>query len=386
MSTDNPTMQTGTADGNTAVKLEESSLNQHFQSIDWDSERQLVTSLAKLQELESKIHELRSLLPDRLLAPITPIINPRHTKDGSTITTSIPRNPQQLNALLRKSATEGVEELNRFRQLWLSSDMQAIWKRVDEKLAETKGAFPQVEAGMWQVDYEGLLREMDEEGEQKKDAEKEGQGGGDVMEVDAQGEKQLPAGIISSVYGTPETDLKTVMESFQNRSIPGFRLGRTKNESMILVSLGLAGLTFEVHEVLTTGSETTTTTTTSSETTGPESSTSNKQSPPEWRVSSRNSFGRPSRLENAILHQLNSRPRKWDLCYLLEYVLSYSNIRSQPCKKCNHVTGSLAQLPIVRKPVALTSAGDGSAPAEGSGNGASNELGVVWEAYHQACI
>jgi hypothetical protein len=41
--------------GNAAIKFEESSLQQQLQSIDWDSERQLISSLSKLQELESKV-------------------------------------------------------------------------------------------------------------------------------------------------------------------------------------------------------------------------------------------------------------------------------------------------------------------------------------------
>lgn len=47
-----------TTNGTTPIKLEEqlqASLNQQLQSIDWDSERQLISSLAKLQELESKV-------------------------------------------------------------------------------------------------------------------------------------------------------------------------------------------------------------------------------------------------------------------------------------------------------------------------------------------
>jgi hypothetical protein len=51
-----PPAQNNTTNGNAAIKLEEqASLNQQFQSIDWDSERQLISSLAKLQELESKV-------------------------------------------------------------------------------------------------------------------------------------------------------------------------------------------------------------------------------------------------------------------------------------------------------------------------------------------
>lgn len=325
-----------------AIKLEDEqqpTLNQQFQSIDWDSERQLISSLAKLQELESKvrpsplpifsplhhsqilstilwciqIHELRTLLPDRLLSPLNPIVNPRLLNSPSPSSTPIPRNPQALSAALRKSAIEGVAEINDFKSLWNSADMQAIWGKVDEKLAETKGAFPQEgAAGMWRVEYDEVLRGMDLE-EQKHD------GAGVVqMEVEVDdGEAQFP----SSIYGSKEETAspKSVVESFQARQVPGFRVASTRNESTIIVSLGLAGLAFEIQEALTTES-TATPSTTSTTTT---SNATNKTSLPEWRVSTRQhsktalSGTVTSRLESAIVAQLNSRPRKWDLRFLL---------------------------------------------------------------------
>jgi hypothetical protein len=250
------------------------------------------------------------LLPDRLLAPINPIVNPRRTNE-SAASNSIPRNPQVLSALLRKSAVDSVTEVNNFKSLWTSADMQDIWHKVDEKLAETKGAFPQVEAGMWRVDYAELLKEMDEKDQKENDKK----GGVVEMEVD----NELPPSV-SSIYGSAEqTDPKRVVESFQARQIPGFRVASTRNESTIVVSLGLAGLSFEIQEALTTTTTTTTTETTS------ETTTTNTTNKPEYRVSTRQHLplSKPtasagtSRLETAIVQQLNSRPRKWDLRYLL---------------------------------------------------------------------
>lgn len=182
--------------------------------------------------------------------------------------------------------------------------MQAIWQKVDEKLAETKGAFPQVEAGMWRVEYADLLKEMDE----KDKDQKVGAGGLDDMEVD----EESPSSVVSAIHGSvEEADPKKVVESFQGRQIPGFQVAGTRNESTIIVSLGLAGLTFEIQEALPT------------ETTSSETTTTNTTTKPEYRVSTHHLLSRPaagtqpSRLENAIVQQLNSRPRKWDLRFLL---------------------------------------------------------------------
>ena len=57
MSTQTPPLQS-IKNGPIAIKAEDqqqSTLNQQFKSIDWDSEQQLISSLAKLQELESKV-------------------------------------------------------------------------------------------------------------------------------------------------------------------------------------------------------------------------------------------------------------------------------------------------------------------------------------------
>ncbi|KAF3407786.1 hypothetical protein DPV78_000440 [Talaromyces pinophilus] len=402
MSTQNTPLQ-NTKNGPIAIKAEDqqqSTLNQQLQSIDWDSEQQLISSLAKLQELESKIHELRSLLPDRLLAPLNPIINPRRLSPASfPSANTIPRNPQALSALLRKSAVEGVAEINSFKELWTSADMASIWHRVDEKLAETKGAFPQDGAvGVWRVEYADLLREADEQ--EKKDG-KGGGGGREVVE-EVDDEAQFPA----SVYGTKEDTAspKKIIESFQARGIPGFRVASTRNESTIIVSLGLAGLTFEIQEALTTSE--TTTSSSSDGTTSTSNATSTNRSLPEWRVEARQNLPLSksagagagtgaSRLENAIVSQLNSRARKWDLRFLLELILSYADIRSLPCKKCGQLTDSMAQLPILRRAVVASSAAGTAAEGGGSGTGeggsaagtaTGNGEGVVWEGYHVGCI
>lgn len=205
--------------------------------------------------------------------------------------------------------TEGVKEVNNFKDLWLSPDIQAIWSRMDQKLAENKGAFPQP-SGMWTRDYDVLLKQMDEEEKEEKAQQRDSDG--------AQQQQSLPA-----VYGTTEIEReggwKSVVEAFQKRQIPGFGIVSSKNESMIVVNLGLAGIIFEIQEVLTTNNTSTASTSDANATTSTSPGAGAKQALPEWRVSTRQSLGKtgPSRLETAIVQELNSRPRKWDLHYLL---------------------------------------------------------------------
>ncbi|QKX54592.1 uncharacterized protein TRUGW13939_01680 [Talaromyces rugulosus] len=309
-------------------------------AVDWESERQLVSSLAKLQELESKIHTLRTLLPNRLLAPINPIINDHQQRsNGSNNNNALPRNPQDLNARLTKAAISGVAEVAELRALWQSPETYAIWARLTQKMKEGNGAFPQP-SGMWERDYAELLKELEAE---DKSLRKDGDDDDDNNNNKGEG---LERGQQSDITGW-----KAIVESFQQRQLPHFRIATSKtSSSVLLVHLGLAGIAFELEQAAATSSS--------------DSSTA------EWRVSTHSSSSsRPvSRLETAIVQQLNARQRKWDLRYLLvcplfyilragkkltsqEMILAYSDIRRSPCKKCNMMTDSQAQLPIVRRAV-----------------------------------
>jgi hypothetical protein len=53
-------------------------------------------------------------------------------------------------------------------------------------------------------------------------------------------------------------------------------------------------------------------------------------------------------------------------------VYAYADIKQTPCKKCNMMMDSTAQLPVVRRPVIVDSP-DGSES-------------TVWEAYHSNCV
>ncbi|KAL1967072.1 hypothetical protein VTN77DRAFT_3596 [Rasamsonia byssochlamydoides] len=294
---------------------------------EWDSERQIVSSLWKLQELETKIHQLRSLLPDRLLAPITPIVNPR--KAGSR--KSIPKSPQQLYESLAQCARDGVAEVEEFKAMWQSPELKAVWGWVDEKLKESNGQYPQP-TGMWERDYDVILRNLENEERQKEEQ----------RQKDIEEQERLQA--LSA-----EGSWRGVVESFEKRQLPGLRLLMSKNEAMITVYLGRAGMAFDVQEVAS-----------------PEDSGTF-----EWHVDAQPQLWKaPSRLETAICANLNRRPRKWDLAYLLDMIYSYSDVRRTPCKKCNRMTDNSAQLPVVRRPITVESDGKKS---------------ISWEAYHSGC-
>lgn len=60
-----------------------------------------------------------------------------------------------------------------------------------------------------------------------------------------------------------------------------------------------------------------------------------------------------------------------------EMILTYADIRRSPCKKCNMMTDSQAQLPVVRR--AVDSDIDGKI-------GAIEGRTAAWEAFHTGCV
>ncbi|KAL1856764.1 hypothetical protein Plec18170_003735 [Paecilomyces lecythidis] len=295
------------------------------ESISWDSERQLVSSLWKLQELEAKIHQLRTLLPERLLAPLIPIVNPRKAGPNRPV----PKSPQILYEQLSQAARDGVAEVEDFKSTWQSPDMRAIWARMDEKMKECNGDYPQP-TGVWEHDYDKLLEELDKE-------ESTGQRQHKKAEEEQSRSQALSTG-----------GWKGIVESFKQKGLPGVRVLLNKNEDVITVVLLKAGMSFDIHEL------------------------HSQESGVEWRVSNKQHPGKPkTKLETSVSISLNQRPRKWDLAYLLNMISSYSDVKKTPCVKCNKMIDNTTQLPTIRRPKTVESP--------------DRKKSTTWEAYHENC-
>ncbi|KAJ9363690.1 mediator complex subunit 27-domain-containing protein [Paecilomyces variotii] len=297
------------------------------ESINWNSERQLVSSLWKLQELEAKIHQLRTLLPDRLLAPLIPIVNPRRAGPNRPV----PKSPQMLYEQLSQAARDGVTEVEDFVSAWQSPEMRAVWARMDEKMKECDGDYPQP-SGIWEHDYDKVLEELDKEEHTSQRRHKK-------TEEEQSRAQALSAG-----------GWKGVVESFKQKGLSGVRILLSKNEDVITVVLLKAGMSFDIQEIH--GQE--------------------EDGKVEWRVSNKQYPGKPkTKLETSVSICLNLRPRKWDLGYLLDMICSYSDIKKTPCVKCNKMIDNTAQLPTIRRPKTVDTP-DG-------------KKSTTWEAYHQNC-
>ncbi|ODM21549.1 hypothetical protein SI65_02393 [Aspergillus cristatus] len=284
----------------------------------WTTERQLVSSLAKLQKLESMIHDLRTLLPERLLEPLVPIVNPQVPASGSK---ALPKSPQMLYEQLSSTARAGVAEVQSFQDLWRSPELKEIWDHVDAKIQEGNGVLLQP-SGMWERDYGALLEGIEKEEDARGEEARRAQEDSERAQVDG--------------------DWRRVVEEFVGRGVPGVRVVGAKERDAVLVVLVKAGMAFEVQSL-------------------------DGEEGLKWVVSSKVAPGKPvSKLEAAVVDCLNSRPRQWDLAFVLDMIISYTTIKQTPCAKCTKMTDSTAQLPTIRRQ---------SPPPQST-----------WEAFHPTCL
>ncbi|KAJ5207036.1 Mediator complex subunit Med27 [Penicillium cf. griseofulvum] len=281
-----------------------------------DSEIQLVSSLAKLQELERKIHELRGFMPDGLLEPLVPIANPEKVALGNPIAET----PRILRASLDEAARARVADVQQFQSLWRDPELTSVWTHVESRIKEANGQLIQP-TGKWERDYDVLLEELERKEKSIVD---------ERQREDEEAERTRAQ--------STEGEWQNVLGRFVQRNIPGVRVTKGEDETSLAVALVRAGVVFQVRGVSVSGSPVS-----------------------DWEVSSNIAGRSPTKLENAILGCLGSRPRKWDLAFLLDMISSYADIKQTPCVKCNRLTDNGAQLPTLRRPSAHQSSVDGPA-------------------------
>ncbi|OQE31058.1 hypothetical protein PENFLA_c002G05454 [Penicillium flavigenum] len=281
-----------------------------------DSEIQLVSSLAKLQELERKIHELRGFMPQGLLEPLVPIANPDKVALGNPVAET----PRVLRASLDETARARVADVQQFQSLWRDPELTSVWAHVESRIKEANGQLLQP-TGKWERDYDVLLEELAQKEKSKID---------ERQREDEEAERTKAQ--------STEGEWKNVLERFVQRDMPGVRVVKDLDETSLAVALVRAGVVFQVKGVSFPGS--------------PISG---------WEVSSKIAGRSPTKLENAILGCVESRPRKWDLAFLLDMISSYADIKQTPCVKCNRLTDNGAQLPTLRRPQANQQSVDGPA-------------------------
>ncbi|KAJ5128664.1 hypothetical protein N7448_002381 [Penicillium atrosanguineum] len=287
------------------IKNESQDGNDASNQINWESEIQLVASLAKLQELERQIHVLRQSVPDGVLEPLVPISNSK-----ASPLKSVAETPSLLRSELDKTARNRLSNIENFQSVWRGPELQPIWSHVEARIRESSGELLQP-TGIWEMDYDILLKELlKAEKTKEKEAQREEE---DAERVKAQ---------------SSEGEWGTIVEKFMQRNIPGIRIVKGQKPFSMGIALAKAGMILLVEGM----------------------KEADIPGVSEWQVRAKAPPGRsPTKLENSIMNCLNSRPRKWDLAFLLDMISSYADIKSTPCTKCTRLTNNAAQLPTIRR-------------------------------------
>lgn len=167
--------------------------------------------------------------------------------------------------------------------MWRGPELKPVWAHVESRISESNGQLLQ-SSGMWEKDYDELREELlkeEKEKEEQRLREEE-----DIERVKAQ---------------STEGQWQAVLDGFIQRDIPGVRVIKGHDQMEIAVALTRAGIFFLIHG--------------SSE---PDETEPDETAMPDWQISSKVAPGKSrTKLEDAILGCLGSRPRKWDLAFLL---------------------------------------------------------------------
>ncbi|EGD95236.1 hypothetical protein TESG_02726 [Trichophyton tonsurans CBS 112818] len=293
----------------------------------WDDERRLLTALCTLQQMHSRINQLRDLLPGRLLGPLKPIIN---QPPGCE---KYQKSPQELSQELSQSVPSCIAEIENFKSSWNSPEMTTILNRVDARLKDRNGEYPYMN-NMWECDYEEVLASLDQE-ERKMEEMKS-------IQQDALEKQKL-----ESTAGA----WKDIVESFKSKNIPGISLHIILSDETKKFCMDIQSVSTTFHVQMSSGI-----------------ASDNSEM---WHVSTGHQQNQ-SKLATDILGCIQSRQRQWDLQYLLDMLASYTDIKRSPCVSCKKMINSNAQLPTVRKPkTVITSNGDSK---------------IAWEPFHPQCI
>lgn len=221
---------------------------------------------------------MRTLLPERLLEPMIPIVNPRVIAHGKPM----PKSPQVLFERLSKTTREGVAEVSNFQSMWRNPEFKEIWDHVDARIKENNGQLLQP-TGMWERDYEVLLEKLVKDEEEKKEEQER---------AEEEAERTW-------VTQSDEGDWRKVVDGFGQKNVPGVRVVPSRSQNSVTVTLAKAGMAFEAQMVSLSGGS----------------------GVHKWQVSNKPSVLSPekpaTKLETSICECLNSRPRQWDLSFLL---------------------------------------------------------------------
>lgn len=207
------------------------------------------------------------------MEPLIPISNP----SAPRLRNSVAESPPLLRGGLEQAARSGLADVEKFQSMWRGPELKPVWDLVEARAKTSNGRPPQP-TGVWEKDYDVLLQEL-VKAEKAKEEERQ--------QADENAER---AKVESS-----EDEWKGVVERFIQRGLPGIRVIQGQNPLSLAVALSKAGMMLLLRGV----------------------KEADVAGVSEWQVFIKSPAGAPTKMETSILDCLRSRPRKWDLAFLL---------------------------------------------------------------------
>ncbi|KAI5286411.1 hypothetical protein KEM55_000314, partial [Ascosphaera atra] len=248
------------------------------------------------------LQHLRTLLPNRLFAPMRPLIDP----SLATLINPMPQAPNELFDRLAETARESMEELDAFKTNYSSPAMRSIIQYIDERRRENKGLYPQMDF-LWDVSYEALLgRMLKQEEKQLKLEDDEEQ-----RIRDEQFRQTLP-------------EWKSVVKMYSG-TFPGLVLYvPPTDDGKARFSARLTQVAIELHFV---------------------------RGVREWHIAESMSNRTFSVLEAQIIEAINGRDQKWNLPYFIALLGSFADPAPKSCTRCGLLVDEYGHLATARKSV-----------------------------------
>lgn len=186
--------------------------------------------------------------------------------------------PHELGERLKNSARNCVAEVASFEAMWRSPETKAVWDHVTELIKTNDGQLLQP-TGVWERDYDAILEELINDERQKREQRLKDEEAAERATFEASG-----------------ADWKAIVKKFGQEHDPSIRTAVAGQRPVFFITLLKAGLAFEASLL-----------------TEPDSS-----EVPVWSVQHVTQPGKTrTKLETAIIDCLDTRPRQWDVAYLL---------------------------------------------------------------------
>jgi hypothetical protein len=211
-------------------------------------------------------------MPQGLLEPLVPIANP----NKATVNNPVAETPRVLRANLDETARARVADVQHFQSLWRDPELKSVWDHVESRINESNGQMMQP-TGKWERDYDVLLKELSQEENSK-------------IEQRQREDEEAERATAQSADG----EWQKVLERFTERGVPGVRVNAENGADSLAVALVRVGVVFLLKGIP-----------------GPGTPVS------EWEVSIQTGSRALTKMEISILDCVGSRPRKWDLTFLL---------------------------------------------------------------------